>query len=201
MRITVLLLSVLVSAHSALADSDARLTMSLDVGYSGFLNNLETSDVLSALGQEIDTYETEETVVAPHIGVNIHFTDNWLLGIGYQSKRREVLEVYRTSTNLIDSISATTFWSSVHAERKFTLSDRISVLATVGAVRSISKGSTRIQGQSDSFKAVEVDPIAGIGLSSKLGTIGWKISYLRRFSSDDINDLISVSLRFKPGSN
>lgn len=201
MRFVGILLSVLVSASVALADADDSFKISIDVGVTGFLNNLETNDVLSALGQDIAKYETKETIGAPHVGVNFHFTNKWLLGIDYQFTRREALDVYRTGTPLIDRISAKTFWCSVHAEREFKLSDRRSIFATLGAARSISKGSTKIQGQLASFRAVEIDPIAGIGFSSKFGSASWKVSYLRRFASDDITDLIAVSLRLAPGTN
>ena len=201
MRQIALVLCLLVSTSIAFADSDNRFAMSIDVGVTSFLNNLETNEALSAIGSDIANYETKETAMAPHIGVNFHFTNKWLLGAMYQSKRREVLDVYRTSSNLIDRVTATTFWCSVYSERKFALSDRLSMFATLGASRSISKGSTRIQGQLGSFRAIEIDPIAGIGFSSKFGNVGWKISYKRRFASDDITDLISVSIRFPPGTN
>lgn len=198
MRIFVLILGLFASANIVLADTDDRFRLSVDIGITGFLNGLNSRDLVSSLGEDIDRYKTSETAAAPYIGANFHFTDKWSLGIAYQSKRREVLDVYRTSSALEDRITATSFWSSVHTERDFTLNDRLSILASLGVSRSILKGSARIKRRLSSFRTTEVDPIVGIGIASRSRAIGWRVSYLRRFASDDISDLISMTFRIAP---
>lgn len=172
--------------------------LSVDVGTSTFLSGSEFVDALDALGTaDAVQWSTEEATSSPHIGVNLHVGDNWVIGTKYQSKRRSVLEIRRELPPFIDRVTSSTTWFSIVAERTIVSNERHSLFAAAGASRAISKGSAQINGAASSIRITEVDPLIRTGYSYKWKRWETQLTVTKRFADDDSDEIVGLSLRHR----
>ena len=190
-------------AVSAVASAESRASfhLSANLGISHFLSDVNGTRIISDSARADSTIRrmtTKESVQAPQVNINLHFSD-WVVSAGYQGKRRYSMEMTYSDSPLIDRISATTKWASVTVERQFPLSTSWSFAASLGASRGVVESSGRLNGRTSSVRLVEWNPILGLGLSKKFQRVEGTAWYLRRFADDDADSMLTVSIRIPFG--
>ena len=193
----VLTVSAMLFAVGTWAQASNNVRFSVDVGWSTFSDDSQFLDVVGTLGPpEVRQWSVSETVSTPHLGVNVHLGENWVIGTNYQTRKQSTLEIRRNTTPLVDRINSTTGWSSVFVERQLISNTRYAWHATAGATRAVTKLSARMDGVSSSSRIIDVDPIIGTGYTVKWKNWSMRLTAMRRFADDNATEFLALTFRF-----
>ena len=193
----VLSISAVIFAVGTWAQSSNNVRLSVDLGWSIFLDDFQLLDAVETLEPaETRQWSLSETVGSPQLGLNVHLAENWVFGANYQYKKRGSLTIRRTASSLFDRISSTTSWSAVYVERQLMSNSRYAWHASAGATRAVTKVSARIDGVSRSNRMIEVDPMIGTGYSVKWKNWSMRLTAKRRFADDNATEYLALTFRF-----
>lgn len=194
---SVLTASVVLFSVGTWAQSSNSVRFSVDVGWSTFSDDSQFLDVVGTLGPpEVRQWYVREKSGTPHLGVNVHLGENWVIGTKYQTRKQSTLEIRRNTTPLIDRINSTTGWSSVFVERQLISNSRYAWHASAGATRAVTKLSARMDGVSSSSRIIEVDPIIGTGYTVQWKNWSMRLTAMRRFADDNATEFLALTFRF-----